>query len=132
HPGGQLGRRFFRMGSFCAWLCVWNVAHAQTPLPISKEPPIHALGEGDADLPPPRPIVPTPLTPNRPGQPAPPGSILGTTPKAEPKTVEKIGKYIDHMVDPEATTDLIAGRTRLLILKETPKRIQVGNDQIFE
>lgn len=58
--------------------------------------------------------------------------ILGGTPVAGPKTAEKYQKYFKELIDPEANLDLILARTRLLILKETPKRIQIGNDAIAE
>jgi pilus assembly protein CpaC len=62
---------------------------------------------------------------------APGEHVLGTTPKPTPKTAEKIDKYIGPFIDPEANLVLISGQTRLLTLKETPKRIQVANESVF-
>jgi len=55
---------------------------------------------------------------------------LGTGPS--PRAQEKLGQVIDRFVDPEATLDLIAGRTRLLLLKSVPSRIQVAREEIAE
>ncbi|HVS38033.1 MAG TPA: pilus assembly protein N-terminal domain-containing protein, partial [Gemmataceae bacterium] len=57
---------------------------------------------------------------------------LGTTPEPNPQVREKLGQYVDKFVDPEATLDLIIGRTRLLVLRNTPKRIQVAAENAVD
>ena len=59
-----------------------------------------------------------------PGLPAP----LGMTPEPTVQVREKLGQYVDRFIDPEATLDLIVGRTRLLVLKNTPKRVQIAQE----
>jgi hypothetical protein len=56
--------------------------------------------------------------------------LLGTTPVPNIETITRVKQYIDRFVDPENTLDLIESRVRLVILKETPKRIQMGDDAV--
>jgi pilus assembly protein CpaC len=56
--------------------------------------------------------------------------MVGQTPRPTPKTQEKVAKYIDQVVDAETTLDLLQDQTRLLILKQTPVRVQVANEGI--
>jgi pilus assembly protein CpaC len=69
---------------------------------------------------------PTCPMPRLPGQ---PGSI-GTAPCPAPATLERYGKYVRGMVDPELTLNLAVGRTRLMSLNTVPKRIQVADETI--
>jgi len=55
---------------------------------------------------------------------------LGMTPKATPKVLETQAKYIDGFIDPNNTIDLIQARARLMMLKDTPKRIQVSDETV--
>jgi pilus assembly protein CpaC len=55
---------------------------------------------------------------------------LGAVSKPEVNTLEKYRPLVQEVVDPDNTFDLIVGRPRLLILKETPKRIQMGDETI--
>ncbi|MBX9678172.1 MAG: pilus assembly protein N-terminal domain-containing protein [Gemmataceae bacterium] len=61
-----------------------------------------------------------------PGAPGP----LGTTPVPSKKDLEEYNRYVKEFVDPRNTLDLVQGRTRLMVLSEVPKRIQVGNESI--
>jgi pilus assembly protein CpaC len=55
---------------------------------------------------------------------------LGTTPVPSKKDLEEYNRYVKEFVDPRNTLDLVQGRTRLMVLSEVPKRIQVGNETI--
>jgi len=55
---------------------------------------------------------------------------LGRAPQPTRETIEKYGQYVKELVDPAVTLDLICGRTRLMLLKATPKRIQVADESI--
>ncbi len=56
--------------------------------------------------------------------------LLGATPRPDEKTIAKFKKYVADFVDPQNTLDLIKSRVRLIVLKETPKRIQMGDESI--
>ena len=45
--------------------------------------------------------------------------------------LKHFNKYVHELVDPSNTLDLIQGRSRLLVLKATPKRIQVASSAII-
>jgi pilus assembly protein CpaC len=57
---------------------------------------------------------------------------LGSTPKPNAKDLADYARYVESLVDPRNTLDLIVGRTRLLVLKEVPSRVQVGDPAIAE
>lgn len=59
----------------------------------------------------------------------PPGG-LGMAPQPKEETQKKFGKYVQGLLDTEATLDLVAGHTRLMVLKAAPKRIQMADDGI--
>ncbi len=70
-----------------------------------------------------------PFAPNQirmPRLPAP----LGATPQATAETKKEFGEYVQRLVDPQETLDLIIGRARLLVLKAVPKRIQIAEEKI--
>ena len=47
---------------------------------------------------------------------------LGTTPKPSPETLRKFGQYVERVIDPENTLDVIVGRPRVIVLKQNPVR----------
>jgi pilus assembly protein CpaC len=100
---------------------------AETAPGNSPQPPAKAPGLGFP--PPPQVFGPTQL--RLPALPPTPNS-LGSTPVVTPEVQKKLEQYVNRFVDPEATLDLIQGKTRLLIFKTTPKRIQIANDEIAE
>src|SRR5262249_34102190 len=52
-------------------------------------------------------------------------------PKLEPrKPSKKFEKYVQQIIDPKATIRLQLGQSRLFILKEMPKRIEVVDETI--
>lgn len=104
-----------------------------------QEPPVPRPGE------PPRLPENVPGVPMEPRGSAPPaaqqpeprrlpelGVPLGATPKPNQQTLETFGKYISGIVDPENTFDVIIGRPRLLQLKQTPRKAQIGDENIAE
>jgi pilus assembly protein CpaC len=44
------------------------------------------------------------------------------------KDVEEYGRFVQEMIDPRNTLDLIVGRPRLMILKEVPTKFQMGDE----
>jgi pilus assembly protein CpaC len=59
-----------------------------------------------------------------------PAEIVGAEPRPTQKTIDKYKSFIKGFVEPEVTLDLVVGRTRLMVLKETPKRIQIADEGI--
>jgi hypothetical protein len=47
--------------------------------------------------------------------------ILGTTPVPTEKDLEQFRQFIEGVIDPRNTLDLIEGRARIILLRETPK-----------
>jgi len=72
--------------------------------------------------------IPLPVAPKSNTQ-SPPA--VGSTPKTSAATKEKMAKYISKLIDPETTLDLVVGQTRVLVFKDTPFRIQTGNEQVL-
>jgi pilus assembly protein CpaC len=56
--------------------------------------------------------------------------VVGGTPQPTAETVGKYGKFVKEMVDAEMTLDLVSGQTRLMVLKQIPKRIQIADDSV--
>jgi pilus assembly protein CpaC len=56
------------------------------------------------------------------------GAPLGTTPKANAQTDARFKKYLEEIVDPEKTLDLVLNRNRVLLLKQNPTRVQVTDE----
>lgn len=84
--------------------------------------------EGGERLPPPKPINPV-AKPSRLNALPVHGSV-GSTPKPTEQAKQKVGKYVKEVVDPETTLDLVVDRTRLLVLKQPPRRVQVANENV--
>lgn len=55
---------------------------------------------------------------------------FGQTPRPDDETLKKYRQYIDSLVDPDNTLELVVGRPRLVVLKQTPLRIQIPNEDI--
>jgi pilus assembly protein CpaC len=101
------------------WACV---AAAQTPPPPKPTTP---------EAP---PAVPAPPPAKQPTD-ALKNPLLSPTPEVpapvpSAATVEKMNKYIQKFIDPESYLDLVAGQTRVLRLKNTPFRVQAGEERI--
>lgn len=57
---------------------------------------------------------------------------FGSTPEPDAQTMAKYNKYIDRTIDPENVLDLVQGRPRLMVFKQTPFRIQVADPAIAD
>ncbi len=56
---------------------------------------------------------------------------VGTTPVPTKEVRDKFNKYIGYFIDPEDSLELVAGRPRLMYLKEAPFRIQIADERIM-
>lgn len=54
---------------------------------------------------------------------------LGSAPQPGEETLKQFRQFVEQTVDPQNTLDLIVGQPRLLIFKEAPIRIQLGDDR---
>jgi pilus assembly protein CpaC len=52
------------------------------------------------------------------------------TPKPTQKDLDEAAQYVGDIIDPEFTLELALGRGRLVILKGTPKRVQIVDESI--
>lgn len=59
-----------------------------------------------------------------------PGDCGGTAPQPSAKDLAEFNKFIKEFIDPRNTLDLIQGRARLMILKATPKRVQIVDEAV--
>jgi pilus assembly protein CpaC len=97
--------------------------------------PKAGLGQPGAQPPFPQPMElpkPSPVPgfgPNQLRLPCLPGT-LGATPVPKEEVQKRYGKYIQGLLDTEATLDLVVARTRLMVLKTSPKRVQVADDSV--
>ncbi len=55
---------------------------------------------------------------------------VGVTPRPTPQQLKQFGQFVEKTIDPETTLDLVQGRPRLLILRQTPTRVQIGDENI--
>jgi pilus assembly protein CpaC len=111
-----------------AVLIAWSAA-AQVP---DKIPPAKDKLPAPAELPKPTPA------PGLPG--FGPGHVrlpligergpLGSTPVPTPDDLKEFGQFIEGVVDPRNTLDVIEGRTRLILLKSTPTQTQIADESI--
>jgi pilus assembly protein CpaC len=56
---------------------------------------------------------------------------LGSTPIPTQKDLEEERQFIEGVVDPKNTLDLIEGRTRIILLKAAPFRTQVADPSVM-
>ncbi|MDX2175866.1 MAG: pilus assembly protein N-terminal domain-containing protein [Candidatus Sumerlaeia bacterium] len=57
--------------------------------------------------------------------------MLGAAPRPTPEVAGKFSQYIEQAVDPEATLDLVQGRSRLLKLRRVPIRVETPNERLL-
>jgi len=55
---------------------------------------------------------------------------VGATPQPNAETRARYQKYLEQIVDPDNTLDLVLNRDRLLRFKDAPKRVQLGDTGI--
>lgn len=60
----------------------------------------------------------------------PPPVVVGGAPRPTAETINKVNRFVKEVVDPEVTLDLVTGRTRLMVLKQVPKRIQISDESV--
>ena len=100
-------------------------------MPVATQtPPSKDQNAAMPTLPPPRPVPPFGPGQFRLPQLGDQPPAIGKMPHATKETLEKYNQYIKEVVDPAVTLDLISGRTRLLVLKEAPKRVQVADEGV--
>lgn len=93
---------------------------------ILTQPP--AASAAELSLPPPRVIDVAP--PAVCAAAVQPGVRAGEGPtRPTPQTLKEFGQFVERTVDPENVLEVIVGRPRLLILKEPPKRVQIGGEE---
>jgi pilus assembly protein CpaC len=102
-----------------------------TSTPVTSQTP---PGKDQNGTPPTLPL-PRPVPPFGPGQFRLPQlgdqpTVIGKMPHPTKETLEKYHEYVKELVDPAVTLDLTSGRTRLMVLKEAPKRVQIADDGI--
>ncbi len=56
---------------------------------------------------------------------------LTASPVLTPETREKLKKYVEKLIDPETTLDIVSGQTRVLVFKGQPFRVQAGDDSVL-
>jgi pilus assembly protein CpaC len=56
---------------------------------------------------------------------------LGGVPTMSDATKAKQAKYLAKLLDPELTLDLVVGQTRVMVLKDTPFRVQAGEERLM-
>ncbi|MGH7170311.1 MAG: pilus assembly protein N-terminal domain-containing protein, partial [Gemmataceae bacterium] len=55
---------------------------------------------------------------------------LGTTPKPTEKDLAEQRQFVQEVVDPHNVLDLVVNRTRILVTKEAPRRVQMGDEKV--
>lgn len=117
----QLNRERFVLPAILAWVAISISAGAQPPAPA-----------GGPEM------VRQPAGPVAPQQPAPRGRmphlstprVLGSAPQVTPETTARFNQYIERVIDPDNTLDLIQDRHRLVLLKQVPRRIQIADEKV--
>jgi pilus assembly protein CpaC len=54
----------------------------------------------------------------------------GVTPHPSTAVLDRFKQFVDGTIDPENTLDLMQGRPRVLILKQSPLRVQLADDHV--
>ncbi|MCE9530043.1 MAG: pilus assembly protein N-terminal domain-containing protein [Planctomycetes bacterium] len=103
----------------------------ERPRPMAL-PPVDKMPKGGAaELPPARPVLPFgPDKVRLPQLGSDPGP-LGATPKPTEEDLKDFNQFVEDVIDPRHVLDMIQGRPRLILLKETPSQIQVADDSIL-
>jgi pilus assembly protein CpaC len=146
-PVEQSGKapRWYANRAICvavlAWLSVSAILVAQqpdaSPIAVAQAPqPGPAAGGNRAPAAAPGDVLPQPRTLEgfRPGQVrlerlGGPGAF-GTTPVPTAKDLAQQSQFIQQLVDPGNVLDLVLNRTRVLITKQAPTRVQMGDERI--
>jgi pilus assembly protein CpaC len=57
--------------------------------------------------------------------------VLGQTPRPTAEQLKISNQFIQQVIDPAYTFDIIVNRTRIILLKETPSKIQVADESLI-
>ncbi len=57
-------------------------------------------------------------------------SGVGATPHPSPEVKAQFKQYVENIIDPNNVLELVKGRPRILVFKEPPTRVQLGDDAI--
>jgi len=107
--------------------------------PVFRQPFVPTGFQAVQPVPPPVPPRPPAAEPSLPvPQPGAGGSVrlprmagvVGGTPQPTQETLQEYRNYVQQVVNPEVTFDLVVNRSRLMILKEKPVRVQIGDDKV--
>ena len=107
-------------------------AAAQVPEKLGPErevPKVLPPAKGPVELPPPEAIPgfgPDRVRLPRLGD----KGALGSTPKPTAEDLKEFSQFIEGVIDPRNTLDVIEGRTRLILLKQVPTQTQIGDEGI--
>jgi len=118
-----------------------NPTPVPPPLPSGMSPTPTAARTDKVSAPPPE-AMPAAKLPPGPGPvplPAEAAPVLPPAPRlaAEPTPVasaevqKEYGQFVKSMIDPQTTLDLVAGRPRVMVLADAPKRVQVGDEKVL-
>lgn len=125
-----LGRRTSSLGVLLASAIVGAAVYAQPPVETKVLPP--AKSEPKAtELPAPKsvsPFGPDKVRLPRLGEKGP----LGSTPRPTAEDIKELNQFVENVVDPKNTLDVVEGRTRLILLKHTPIQTQIADDTIAQ
>jgi pilus assembly protein CpaC len=55
---------------------------------------------------------------------------IGSTPRPTQETIEEFRRFVAGTIDPENTLDLVVGRPRILVLRQTPRRVQIADENV--
>lgn len=55
---------------------------------------------------------------------------IGATPEPTPQTLQLYNQFVERTIDPDNTLDLVKGRPRVLVFKQPPIRVQIGDEKI--
>lgn len=129
-PGKDSSRRLAARvaAGLLAALIVAVGANAQQPMKLPELKEIPGVKTNGANTLPPPNASGVGRLQRLPGVPGP----LGSTPIPSPKDIEEQNQFIDRVIDPRFTLDLIVGRARLIQLKQIPTQTQIADESVVE
>ncbi len=90
----------------------------QAPQPRPQAPP--------REVPLTDPLGPGRRLPLLPGETA----AVGTTPQPSKETLREYAQFVEGRIDPKNTLDLVLNRPTVLVFKQVPKRLQIGDEKL--
>jgi pilus assembly protein CpaC len=108
---------------------------SDTQVGVKAPPPKPPEAKPAAKLPPaPGPVLlPVKTAPPAEAAPVLPAPRLAAEPLpvASAEVQKEYGQFVKSMIDPQTTLDLVAGRPRVMVLADAPKRVQVGDEKVL-